>query len=187
MLSLWRGSVHSKGSKSQDALQGSASLDDAYDGSVSERQSEAASSTIHRPAGRMPTRTTSLRSSAASSDGLYSPGNAQRSCNGASSLHSYFTGGAHSDPAEGLAPAFEAGPVGSSHSLFSNQEYGLGLDAQRRALSPEAGVHMCICPVSCSRLDACVLRQYLSIGCVRLGRLKGVHHASAGMSRPFAS
>ena len=130
----------SQGINTQHALQGSASLDDTHDGSVSERQSEAASSTINRPPGRMPPRTTSLRSSAASSDGRYSPGNPQRSCDGTSSLHSYFTGGAHADSAEGLAPAFEAGPVGSSHSLFSNQEYGLGLDAQRQALSPEAGV-----------------------------------------------
>lgn len=122
----------------QDVARPSSCTYDAYD-SVSERQSEAASSSIYRPAGRQPNRSTSLRSSAASSDGLCSPGNPRHAHTGASSVHSYFTGGPNASAPDRLAPAFDAEPVGSSQSIFSNQDYGLGLDAQRQTLSPEAG------------------------------------------------
>lgn len=92
---------------------------------------------MHRPAGRQATRSTSLRSSTASSDGVCSPGNTKRT--GASSVHSYFTADPHAHGTERHAHPHKAEPVRLSHSLFSNHEYGLGLDAQRQTLSPGAG------------------------------------------------
>ena len=143
---------------------------DAHDSSRRERQHEAARGNAHQLSARFIARSTSLRSSTASSDGLSSPSNPLRSYAGASSVHSSlnsgpaheaydglgrshagagsvhssYNGGAANENLDGLAPAFEAGPVTSSHSFLSNQEYGPGSDVPPRTLSPEAGMPQCM-------------------------------------------
>lgn len=131
--------------------------DDACNSTHSENYSDAASNNNPRLALRAVARSTSLRSSTASSDGMSSPSNPRRSHPGASRVHSFFNAGPANEGYDGLASAFEAGPTHSSHSFFSNREYGQAPAVPPRTLSPETGVHSLL---KSSNMPACTCNPF---------------------------
>ena len=123
--------------------------EDACNSGQRETYSDVASNNAQRLASRAVARSTSLRSSTASSDGVSSPSNPRRWHAGASSVQSSCNGGPANEGHDGLAPAFETGQTHSSYSFFSNGEYGQAPDVPPRTLSPEAGVDSLLCAQIC--------------------------------------